>query len=65
MDLQINTYVYWVDAATAEASGVNDDEKGVIGLLVDSKVTSDQAASESSIPLSPQWLYAKPSEIKL
>ncbi|KAL7001158.1 E1 ubiquitin-activating protein, partial [Sarracenia purpurea var. burkii] len=26
--------------------------------------SSDQAASESSIPLSPQWLYAKPSETK-
>ncbi|GFY99942.1 GYF domain-containing protein [Actinidia rufa] len=30
-----------------------------------SKVTSDQAASESSIPLSPQWLYAKPIETKM
>ncbi|XP_047333526.1 protein ESSENTIAL FOR POTEXVIRUS ACCUMULATION 1-like [Impatiens glandulifera] len=29
------------------------------------KVTSDQAISENVIPLSPQWLYAKPSEIKM
>ncbi|GFZ21095.1 GYF domain-containing protein [Actinidia rufa] len=28
-------------------------------------VTSDQAVSESSIPLSPQWLYAKPIETKM
>ncbi|CAL5338108.1 unnamed protein product [Camellia sinensis] len=48
-----------------EASGGNGDEKGMIGLLDDSKATSDQAALESNIPLSPQWLYAKPSEIKM
>ncbi|GAV71324.1 GYF domain-containing protein [Cephalotus follicularis] len=39
----------------ADASGGNlefDDSK-------------DQAASDSSIPLSPQWLYAKPSETKM
>ncbi|XP_057485957.1 protein ESSENTIAL FOR POTEXVIRUS ACCUMULATION 1-like isoform X2 [Actinidia eriantha] len=50
-----------------EASGGHEDEKGVIGLLDDSKVTvtSDQAVSESSIPLSPQWLYAKPIETKM
>ncbi|XP_057508716.1 protein ESSENTIAL FOR POTEXVIRUS ACCUMULATION 1-like isoform X2 [Actinidia eriantha] len=48
-----------------EASGGHEDEKRLIGLLDDSKVTSDQAASESSIPLSPQWLYAKPIETKM
>ncbi|TQE05043.1 hypothetical protein C1H46_009335 [Malus baccata] len=43
-----------------EASGGNDEEKVLIGSSDDSK---DPAASES-IPLSPQWLYAKPSESK-
>lgn len=27
-------------------------------------VNADQVASESSIPLSPQWLYAKPVDAK-
>lgn len=45
-----------------EALGVNDEEKLYVGLVDDSK---DQVASESSIPLSPQWLYAKPSETKM
>ncbi|XP_052186065.1 protein ESSENTIAL FOR POTEXVIRUS ACCUMULATION 1-like isoform X2 [Diospyros lotus] len=45
-----------------DALGRNDDERGVMGLLDDTK---DQAASESSIPLSPQWLYSKPSETKM
>lgn len=45
-----------------EPSGGNDEEKVLIGSSDDSK---DPAASESSIPLSPQWLYAKPSESKL
>ncbi|XP_052187806.1 protein ESSENTIAL FOR POTEXVIRUS ACCUMULATION 1-like [Diospyros lotus] len=45
-----------------DALGRNDDERGVIGLLDDTK---DQGASESSIPLSPQWLYSKPSETKM
>lgn len=45
-----------------EGSGGNEEEKGLMGLLDESK---DQAASESSIPLSPQWLYAKPSEPKM
>ncbi|XP_048427681.1 uncharacterized protein LOC103935125 [Pyrus x bretschneideri] len=45
-----------------EASGGNDGKKVLIGSSDDSK---DPAASESSIPLSPQWLYAKPSESKL
>ncbi|KAK1552030.1 hypothetical protein Q3G72_009157 [Acer saccharum] len=43
-----------------DASGGNED-KGQMGLL---DVSKDQGASESSIPLSPQWLYAKPSETK-
>ncbi|KAA8528940.1 hypothetical protein F0562_033572 [Nyssa sinensis] len=44
-----------------ETLGGNDEEKALTGLLDESK---DQAGSESSIPLSPQWLYAKPSETK-
>ncbi|XP_027097152.2 uncharacterized protein [Coffea arabica] len=39
----------------------NDEEKVMMGSLDESK---DQAPSES-IPLSPQWLYAKPSEAKM
>ncbi|KAK4402612.1 protein ESSENTIAL FOR POTEXVIRUS ACCUMULATION 1 [Sesamum angolense] len=38
-----------------------DEDKGLVGLLDESK---DQAVSES-IPLSPQWLYAKPNEPKM
>ncbi|KAL8121410.1 hypothetical protein AgCh_018224 [Apium graveolens] len=34
----------------------------MLGMLDESK---DQLASESSIPLSPQWLYAKPSDTKM
>ncbi|KAL8535063.1 hypothetical protein ACS0TY_010908 [Phlomoides rotata] len=44
-----------------KASIGNDEDKGLAGLLDESK---DQAMSES-IPLSPQWLYAKPNEPKL
>ncbi|XP_057777016.1 protein ESSENTIAL FOR POTEXVIRUS ACCUMULATION 1-like isoform X2 [Salvia miltiorrhiza] len=44
-----------------KASTGNDEDKGLVGLLDESK---DQAASES-IPLSPQWLYAKPNEPKM
>ncbi|PWA80282.1 GYF-like protein [Artemisia annua] len=39
----------------------NDDDK-VMGSLDDSK---DHGALDSSIPLSPQWLYAKPNETKM
>ncbi|KAK4413162.1 protein ESSENTIAL FOR POTEXVIRUS ACCUMULATION 1 [Sesamum alatum] len=46
---------------TLKASIGKDEDKGLVGLLDESK---DQAASES-IPLSPQWLYAKPNEPKL
>ncbi|XP_042048712.1 protein ESSENTIAL FOR POTEXVIRUS ACCUMULATION 1-like isoform X2 [Salvia splendens] len=45
----------------SKASTGNDEDKGLVGLLDESK---DQAASES-IPLSPQWLYAKPNELKM
>ncbi|GMH27411.1 hypothetical protein Nepgr_029254 [Nepenthes gracilis] len=48
--------------AQLEASGGNEEEKAMMGFLDDSK---DQAASDSNIPLSPQWLYAKPSDSKL
>ncbi|KAL6529109.1 hypothetical protein OROHE_014853 [Orobanche hederae] len=44
-----------------KASMGNDEDKGLAGLLDESK---DQAVSES-IPLSPQWLYAKPNEPKM
>ncbi|KAL8121411.1 uncharacterized protein LOC141659070 isoform X2 [Apium graveolens] len=44
-----------------EASGEDADEK-MLGMFDESK---DQLASESSIPLSPQWLYAKPSDTKM
>ncbi|XP_043723699.1 uncharacterized protein LOC122670781 isoform X2 [Telopea speciosissima] len=44
-----------------EVSLGNDEGKMLMGFLDESK---DQATSESSIPLSPQWLYAKPSETK-
>ncbi|KAK1381631.1 protein ESSENTIAL FOR POTEXVIRUS ACCUMULATION 1-like [Heracleum sosnowskyi] len=49
------------DQSSVEASGGNEDEK-FLGMLDESK---DQLASESSIPLSPQWLYAKPSDTKM
>ncbi|XP_051122644.1 uncharacterized protein LOC127245675 isoform X2 [Andrographis paniculata] len=39
----------------------NDEDKGFVGFLEESK---DQAAPES-IPLSPQWLYTKPNELKM
>ncbi|XWS54039.1 hypothetical protein CRYUN_Cryun10bG0053900 [Craigia yunnanensis] len=41
---------------TVEASGGNEEK-------VDE--SKDQLTSESSIPLSPQWLYAKPTETKM
>lgn len=43
-----------------EASG-GHGEKGIAALLDDSK---DQVLSDSSIPLSPQWLYSKPVDAK-
>ncbi|XWS30524.1 hypothetical protein CRYUN_Cryun24cG0125300 [Craigia yunnanensis] len=45
-----------------EAWDGNSEEKGPTGLLDDTK---DQATSESSIPLSPQWLYTKPADAKM
>ncbi|KAI3983435.1 hypothetical protein MKX01_038855 [Papaver californicum] len=47
-------------AAKEEGSGGNNDTKSLLGFLDDSK---DQA-SDNIIPLSPQWLYAKPTDIK-
>ncbi|KAL7135159.1 hypothetical protein ABFS83_11G074100 [Erythranthe nasuta] len=44
-----------------KASMGNDEDKGLVGLLDESK---DGAVSES-IPLSPQWLYTKPNEPKM
>ncbi|GER47334.1 GYF domain-containing protein [Striga asiatica] len=46
---------------TPKAALGNDEDRGLAGLLDESK---DQAVSES-IPLSPQWLYAKPNEPKM
>ncbi|XP_022854606.1 uncharacterized protein LOC111375920 isoform X1 [Olea europaea var. sylvestris] len=40
----------------------NEEGKGLMGIFDESK---DQGACENSIPLSPQWLYAKPSEAKM
>ncbi|XP_038695108.1 protein ESSENTIAL FOR POTEXVIRUS ACCUMULATION 1-like isoform X2 [Tripterygium wilfordii] len=45
-----------------EAWGGNGEDKTLMGLLDESK---DQVTSESSIPLSPQWLYAKPVDSKM
>ncbi|XP_027349401.1 uncharacterized protein LOC113861005 [Abrus precatorius] len=44
-----------------EASGGHGGEKGIAALLDDSK---DQVSSDSSIPLSPQWLYSKPVDAR-
>ncbi|KAK6922446.1 GYF domain [Dillenia turbinata] len=54
-------FLIWVNAIAVEVSAGLDEDKVLMGLLDDPK---DQVASESSIPLSPQWLYAKPSEAK-
>ncbi|XAR64363.1 hypothetical protein NMG60_11024670 [Bertholletia excelsa] len=48
-----------------EASGEKNNGKMVLGALDELKVNSDLALSDSNIPLSPQWLYAKPSEAKM
>ncbi|KAL6011689.1 hypothetical protein ACLOJK_002137 [Asimina triloba] len=45
-----------------DASRANDDEKAPAGFLDDLK---DQVSSENNIPLSPQWLYAKPTDSKI
>ncbi|XP_008231081.1 PREDICTED: uncharacterized protein LOC103330307 isoform X1 [Prunus mume] len=45
-----------------EALEGNGEEKALTGSLDES--IGDQVASESSIPLSPQWLYAKPVDSK-
>uniref|UniRef100_A0A7N0TNN2 Uncharacterized protein n=1 Tax=Kalanchoe fedtschenkoi TaxID=63787 RepID=A0A7N0TNN2_KALFE len=44
-----------------DVSGGNDD-KLITGALGEQK---DQLNSDNSIPLSPQWLYAKPNDSKL
>ncbi|WKA04122.1 hypothetical protein VitviT2T_022182 [Vitis vinifera] len=51
---------HWTDKD--EVLGGKGDGKVLMGLLDGLK---DQATSESSIPLSPQWLYAKPVEAKI
>ncbi|KAG6724256.1 hypothetical protein I3842_03G250900 [Carya illinoinensis] len=45
-----------------EAFEGNEEDKALVGFLDELK---DQVASESSIPLSPQWLFAKPPEPKM
>ena len=93
------TYICFL-VVVDEASGVHGGEKGIAGLLDDSKGTllmsvqvklkltfscvsliyayvvvtvgfdkklvslSDQVSSDSSIPLSPQWLYSKPVDAR-
>ncbi|XP_057542968.1 protein ESSENTIAL FOR POTEXVIRUS ACCUMULATION 1-like isoform X2 [Amaranthus tricolor] len=47
--------------STTKASLENGDEKVTLRFLDEVK---DQAASENSIPLSPQWLHAKPGDAK-
>ncbi|KAK8587004.1 hypothetical protein V6N12_021520 [Hibiscus sabdariffa] len=49
-------------SSKGEAWERNLEDKGLTGLLEDTK---DQAISESNIPLSPQWLYAKSSDSKM
>ncbi|XVF13884.1 hypothetical protein REPUB_Repub09cG0007600 [Reevesia pubescens] len=53
-----------ISSLKREAWDGNLDDKGltVTGLLDDLK---DQATSENNIPLSPQWLYAKPADAKM
>ncbi|KAL9275690.1 ESSENTIAL FOR POTEXVIRUS ACCUMULATION 1-like protein [Drosera capensis] len=52
--------------AKLEISGRSEDDKGTMGYADDMKAAgADQAPSESSIPLSPQWLYAKPTETRM
>ncbi|XP_022774235.1 uncharacterized protein LOC111316533 [Durio zibethinus] len=50
------------DLSSLKAWDGNLEENGLIGLLDDAK---DQSTSESSIPLSPQGLYAKPADAKM
>ncbi|KAF7819394.1 uncharacterized protein G2W53_024849 [Senna tora] len=49
------------DVGSDEASGGHGGEKGIVGLLDDPK---DQVSTDSSIPLSPQWLYSKPIDAR-
>ncbi|KAJ9176140.1 hypothetical protein P3X46_011485 [Hevea brasiliensis] len=48
---------------TPKVEALGSDEEKVSAGLHDE--TKDQLASESSMPLSPQWLYSKPSETKM
>ncbi|KAK4765120.1 hypothetical protein SAY86_026210, partial [Trapa natans] len=50
------------DCSKFDISGALYEDKVHMASLNDLK---DQVASENSIPLSPQWLYSKPSDIKL
>ncbi|XP_024017613.1 uncharacterized protein LOC21400473 [Morus notabilis] len=52
----------WTVKVESETSGGNGGEKVLSGSLDESR---DLPVSESSIPLSPQWLYAKPTESKM
>ncbi|KAK4357661.1 hypothetical protein RND71_023271 [Anisodus tanguticus] len=47
---------------TSDHSKGNDDNKPFMGQL---DISKDQTMVDSSIPLSPQWLYAKPSDTKM
>ncbi|GAB2241961.1 hypothetical protein Droror1_Dr00018736 [Drosera rotundifolia] len=60
----LNDDLVTVTKAKLEISGGPEEDKGTMGYADDMKAGADQAPSESSIPLSPQWLYAKPTETK-
>ncbi|BBN01785.1 hypothetical protein MPTK1_2g10250 [Marchantia polymorpha subsp. ruderalis] len=47
-----------------EGSGILESSKVLLGADSDFKVGADIAASENIIPLSPQWLFSKPTESK-
>ncbi|XP_049402962.1 protein ESSENTIAL FOR POTEXVIRUS ACCUMULATION 1-like isoform X1 [Solanum stenotomum] len=51
-----------LSSKTSDHSKGNGDNKPFMGQL---DISKDQAMVDSSIPLSPQWLYVKPSDTKM
>ncbi|XP_015076128.1 uncharacterized protein LOC107020326 isoform X3 [Solanum pennellii] len=51
-----------LSSKTSDHSKGNDDNKPFMGQL---DISKDQPMVDSSIPLSPQWLYVKPSDTKM
>ncbi|KAL3337434.1 hypothetical protein AABB24_029873 [Solanum stoloniferum] len=51
-----------LSSKTSDHSKGNDDNKPFMGQL---DISKDQAMVDSSIPLSPQWLYVKPSDTRM